>query len=99
MHLSKARKEPDWDKFKEAMAKEVEDFTVHEHWKLVPLTIIDRPKAKSSLISSSQFGHSRERGHQQANSSSVRADSVPMEDNKLPTPSGSPSVQLCSGQL
>ena len=46
MPLSEARKQPDWDKFKEAMAKEVEDFTVREHWKLVPVTIINELKAK-----------------------------------------------------
>ena len=46
MHLSEARKQPDWDKFKEAMAKEVEDFTVREHWKLVSVTVIDELKAK-----------------------------------------------------
>ena len=46
MHLSEARQQPDWDKFKKAMAKEVEDFTIHKHWKLVPVTVIDELKAK-----------------------------------------------------
>ena len=67
-------------------------------WFLSPSLMNSKPKA-SSLTSSSQFGHSRERGHQLVNSSSTRANSVPMEDSKLPTPTGSPSVQLCSGQL
>ena len=46
MHLSEARKQPDWHKFKEAMDKEVQDFTKRAHWKLVPHTIIDELKVK-----------------------------------------------------
>ena len=46
MHLTEARKQPDWSKFKEAMHKEVNDFNSREHWKLVPATIIDELKAK-----------------------------------------------------
>ena len=46
MHLSEARKQPDWPKFREAMDKEVADFTKREHWELVPATIVDELKAK-----------------------------------------------------
>ena len=46
MHLSEARRQPDWHKFKEAMDKEVDDFTKREHWKLVPFTVVDELKAK-----------------------------------------------------
>ena len=31
MHLSEARKQPDWDKFKEDMMKKVDDFTIQKH--------------------------------------------------------------------
>ena len=42
MHLGQARKQPDWDKFEEAMDKEVDDFNVRKHWKLTPFSIIDK---------------------------------------------------------
>ena len=46
MHLSEARRQPDWHKFKQGMNKEVNDFTERQHWELVPATVIDELKAK-----------------------------------------------------
>ena len=80
MHLSKARKQPDWDKFKEAMVKEVDDFTIRNHWKLVPVTIVDELKAKGIKfdIIQSVWSFKRKRTPL-VNSLSTRANSVPME--------------------
>jgi len=46
MHLGDAKKQPDWNKFQEAMRKEVDDFTQRNHWQLVPATVTDELKAK-----------------------------------------------------
>ena len=44
MHLNDARKQEDWSQFKDAMAKEVEDFNKRKHWRLVKKSSIDKSK-------------------------------------------------------
>lgn len=47
MHLEEAMKQPDRDKFIEAMRKELEDHINRKHWKVVPLKSV--PKGKIPL--------------------------------------------------
>ncbi len=44
MHLNDARKQEDWSQFKDAMAKEVEDFNKRERCRLVKKSSIDKLK-------------------------------------------------------
>ena len=100
MHLSEARKQPGWDKFKEAHGKgrwwlhcpqTLEAGSCHHHqW-----TQSQRHQVQHHPVS---FVIQKKEDTNWQTHQAEEHDSVPMEDNKFPTPTGSPSVQLCNGQ-
>ena len=50
MYLHQAMREPDKDKFKEAMTKEINDHTTRKHWSLHKKSSIPNDKLKDNVI-------------------------------------------------
>ena len=61
------------------------------NWFQPPSQMSSKRKALS-LMSSKEFGHLKGKELPVVSSLNTKADSVPMEDNRLPTPIGRPSV-------